>query len=127
MDARRRLGAAGEQLAERHLARAGYRVLDRNFRTRIGELDLVATNATTLVFCEVKCRVGGGDSGPPTPLEAVGPQKRRRLRRMAREWLASRAPRLGGWQGDEIRFDAIGVTLSAHGEPIVLEHVPDAF
>ena len=56
-DPRRRLGDLGERLARDHLRRAGYEVLDTNFRTRQGELDIVAADFETLVFCEVKTRV----------------------------------------------------------------------
>jgi Holliday junction resolvase-like predicted endonuclease len=73
----------GERLAEEHLTAAGYAVLKRNFRTRYGELDLIAASAGALVFCEVKTRVNGTVAGPSHPLEAIGPDKRRRLRLMA--------------------------------------------
>lgn len=53
-DPRRRLGYAGEQLAADHLARRGFRILERNFRTRWGELDIIATNGRSIVFCELK-------------------------------------------------------------------------
>ncbi|MEA2347307.1 MAG: putative endonuclease [Thermoleophilaceae bacterium] len=124
-DLRRELGAAGERLAERHLNEAGYRVIDRNFRTRHGELDLIATSRSTLVFCEVKSRLGTRPRA--LALEMIGPDKRRRVRSMAREWLASRAPLLGSWNGQEIRFDAIGVTVGPDGLPVGIEHIPDAF
>lgn len=125
-DPRRARGALGERLAEEHLAAAGYSVVERNFRTRYGELDLVALDARALVFCEVKTRVEGSLRGPLTPLEAIGTDKRRRLRRMASQWLADRA-------GEErparpvLRFDAIGVTLTAGGRLARLDHVEDAF
>ncbi len=125
-DSRRIRGALGERLAETHLCTAGYRVVERNFRTRYGELDLVAASSRALVFCEVKTRVEGSLSGPASPLEAIGRDKRRRLRLMAAQWLASRAdddrptPAL-------LRFDAIGITLTATGGLVRLEHVEDAF
>lgn len=120
------VGARGERLAERHLAGSGYRILDRNFRTRFGELDLIAAGAGCLVFCEVKTRVEGTAGGPAGPFDAIGPRKRRQLRLMAREWLASRArhdrPPTAG-----VRFDAIAVTLRPGGELLRLEHLEDAF
>ena len=125
-DLRRERGALGERLAERHLAGAGYDVVERNFRTRYGELDLVAVNRRALVFCEVKTRVERSLGGPSGPLDAIGPDKRRRLRLMAGQWLAARG-------GDRrpvpplIRFDAIGITLTAAGRLASLEHVEDAF
>ena len=116
---------AGERLAETHLKEAGYRIIDRNYRTRHGELDLVAVSCSTLVFCEVKSRMGTQPCA--LALEMIGPGKRRRVRSMAREWLASRAPLLGAWNGQEIRFDAIGVTIGPGGHPVGIDHLPDAF
>ena len=86
-DARRATGALGERIAERHLERAGYEIVERNYRSRYGELDLVAADARCLVFCEVKTRVGTGRSGPAQALDAIGPRKRRRVRAMAMQWL----------------------------------------
>lgn len=123
---RRAVGAAGERIAERHLARAGYRILERNYRTRFGELDLVAAGGGCLVFCEVKTRVAGSRAGPGGPLDAIGHDKRRRLRLMARQWLWERAGERRR-ETRELRFDAIGVTLGAGGELAALEHVEDAF
>ena len=82
MDPRRRLGATGEDHAAAHLERLGHAVLDRNFRTRYGELDIVSRAGGCLVFCEVKTRVAGGSRGPASALDAIGPAKRRRLRLM---------------------------------------------
>ena len=125
MDRRRQLGALGERLAADHLARVGYRVLERNYRTARGELDLIAVDAGALVFCEVKTRVSG-TGGPPGPLDAIGPVKRRRLRRLAREWLTDPAtadrPR-----PPALRFDAIAVTLSPAGQLVALDHLEGAF
>lgn len=125
-DTRIRLGAHGERLAAGHLERAGYRVLERNARCgRCGEIDIVARDSRCLVFCEVKTRVAGTTAGPAGPLDAIGPVKRRRLHRLAGEWLRSRPqhrPR-PPW----IRFDAIGVTVDRDGALIALDHVEDAF
>ena len=123
MDRRRRLGAAGEDAAARHLAALGYEIVERNFRTRHGELDIVATGHGCLVFCEVKARLGR--AATTRALEAVGPAKRQRLRRMAAEWF-----RLGarGAVGEPaVRFDAIGVALAADATVLALEHVENAF
>ena len=119
------MGALGEQVAWDPLAARGYELLDRNFRTRHGELDIVARDGRCLVFCEVKARVVDGRAGAFGPLTSVGVRKQRRLRSMARQWLGDRGrPRAGG---DSIRFDAIGVTFSPAGRLLALDHVENAF
>lgn len=121
-DRRRKLGDAGEQLAADHLTRRGFQILDRNYRTRWGELDIVACNGHTVVFCEVKTRIAtraGRD-----PLESVHPRKRLRVRRMAGRWLAERQDRP---RADELRFDAIGITLATDGRLLRLDHLEAAF
>lgn len=125
-NARSEAGLAGERHAARHLHAAGYRLLERNFRTRFGELDIVATRGDRLVFCEVRARVRAPPAGVSMALESIGPEKRRRLRAMARQWLAAR-PGAAGPAADVLRFDAIGVALDARGNLLALEHVEDAF
>jgi len=119
-------GRLGEDVAARHLVGCGYRILARNYRTRSGELDLVVADPRYLVFCEVKTRVAGTRAGPVGALEAIGAVKRRQVRAMAREWLAGR-PRGAIGLADELRFDAIGVTINAAGGLLALEHIEDAF
>jgi len=123
-DPRRTRGELGERIAAEHLEHRGYEIVARNARTRHGELDLIAADDRALVFCEVKTRVVGGAHGPTSPLEAIGPDKRRRLRALACEWLATTPDR--PWRVD-LRFDAIGVTLSAGGDLLALEHLEAAF
>jgi putative endonuclease len=125
-DPRRRLGELGERLARTHLTARGYELLEANFRTRLGELDLVARQGDCLVFCEVKTRVARGPPGPFGPLTSVGGRKRCQVRLLARQWLAQRRERI---QGDpaELRFDAIGVLLGADGRLLGLDHVEAAF
>ena len=127
IDTRRALGAHGEQAAVRHLEAAGYRIVELNYRTRHGELDVIAADARHLVFCEVKTRVAGSRRGPASPLDAIGPDKRRRLRHMASEWLIERAADPARPRREEIRFDAIGVLVTPRGELLALEHVEGAF
>ena len=124
-DPRRRLGAHGERLAREHLERAGYAVVERNYRSRRGEIDVIAFGHGALVFCEVKTRVCEGRSGPAGPLDGIGPGKRRRLRLLAREWLSVR--RGARPVAETLRFDAIGVTLDRSGALLSLEHVEGAF
>ena len=123
-DLRHRLGALGERLAADHLARLGFEIVERNYRTRWGELDIVAFDGLTLTFCEVKTRrltATGSGSGP---LDAVGTGKRSRVRKMAGSWLIERRERP---YAVSVRFDAIGVTVDALGRLVRLEHVEDAF
>ena len=125
-DLRRTHGELGERIAADHLEHRGYEILARNFRTRYGELDLVAADERALVFCEVKTRIAGRFGGPAGPLDAIGQRKRDRLRRMATQWLAetqdgSRPRRR------ELRFDAIGVMLTSAGRLLALEHLENAF
>ena len=126
IDQRRHHGELGERIAEEHLQHRGYRILARNFRTRFGELDLIAADERTLVFCEVKTRLSSSSRGPAGPLDAIGTRKRERLRGMARQWLAETAgadrPR-----PKDLRFDAIGVILTPTGALVALEHVEAAF
>lgn len=123
------LGAAGEQLAADHLVRRGFEIVERNFRTRWGELDIVAVNDRTLVFCEVKTRVvrpraSGTDPVGRDPLESVHLRKQARVRRMAARWLNERRDRP---RADELRFDAIGIVVDATGALLRLDHLEGAF
>ena len=125
-DPRRRLGAAGELLARRHLEARGFRILDANFRTRHGELDLVAADERYLVFCEVKTRVLSGRPGELGPFASIGARKQRQVRLMAREWLAA-GRGSSGCSPPELRFDAIGVEVSPSGRLLRLDHLECAF
>lgn len=98
---RREIGAAGEAAAAAWYGARGYDVLDRNWRCRLGELDLVLRTGRTVVFCEVKARSGVGFG---TPAEAVTHEKRRRIRHLAARWLET-AP----FRPAEIRFDVASV------------------
>lgn len=120
-DRRRQLGATGEQLAAEHLTRLGFRILDRNYRTRWGELDIVACDEQQIVFCEVKCRVA--NRAGRDPLESVHDSKRVQVRRLAGRWLSERPhPHVR-----DLRFDAIGVTLAPDGRLLRLDHLEAAF
>jgi putative endonuclease len=118
-DPRHHLGRLGERLAAEHLERLGYAIVARNHRTRFGELDLVACDGTTLVFCEVKTRRGRGQ-----PWDGLHGGKRAQVRRMARAYLDDQRDRP---RVPELRFDAIGVTIDARGRLTRLEHLEGAF
>jgi putative endonuclease len=119
-DPRRLLGSRGEDFAAAHLERRGFRVIARNQRTRLGEIDLVAYDGHTLVFAEVKTRRVGGRP----PFDSLGVGKRLQVRRLAAAWLAgaSQRPRAG-----ELRFDALGVVIDARGMLVSIEHLEGAF
>jgi len=111
------VGAYGERVAARLLADAGMDVLDRNWRCALGELDLVARDGDTIVFCEVKTRRGDRYG---TPAEAVTARKARRLRALAAEWLRAYPDRRAG-----IRFDVVTVRPRRAG-PADVEHLRGA-
>lgn len=98
----RRLGIAGEARAAAWYEAEGYEVLARNWRCREGELDLVVRRGATVAFVEVKAR---SSLAYGHPAEAVGPDKQRRLRVLARRWLAE----AGGVRGEVLRFDVVAV------------------
>jgi putative endonuclease len=110
-------GRTGEQVAAAFLSDRGYRVLAKNQRTPLGELDLICHTPSQIVVVEVKARSGDGyGSG----LEAIGPRKARRLRASAMWWLSEQ-----GLLPCSLRFDAIVVALDGFGLPRSLEHVKD--
>lgn len=121
-DPRHLLGALGETLAVEHLCRRGFRILERNYRTRWGELDIVAFDGRTLAFCEVKTRKIGPDGA--TPFEALRARKRSRVRKIAGEWMRERSDRP---YARLIRCDAIAVTFDRSGRLVKLEHLEGAF
>lgn|SRR5437764_591550 len=103
-DGRRTVGQLGEAAVADWYAVRGYRVLDRNWRVREGELDLVVERAGTVAFCEVKTRRSDAFG---LPVEAVTARKQRRLRALARQWLASGAA--GRARPAQLRFDVASV------------------
>ncbi len=153
-DPRRALGRLGEDLAVAHLERRGLAILDRNARTRYGEIDVVSFDGATLAFVEVKTRRvrtsagragaatarSGGDSAretssdasagpgalasPPAPLEGLRRRQRLRLRRLATAWLQDH-PRAPC--AHELRFDAIGVLIDEQDRLLRLDHLEGAW
>jgi putative endonuclease len=104
---RQRLGAEGERAAEHHLRRQGYAILERNYRCRAGEIDLIALHAGVVVFVEVKTRTGA-EAG--TPLEAVTRHKQRQIARAAQYYLSTH--RL---DHRDVRFDVVAVHWDGAG------------
>ena len=117
-EARLTLGAWGEARAVEYLRRQGMKILEQNFTTRVGEIDIIARDKKNLVFVEVKTRrsiVFG------SPQEAVGLRKQRQIIRTA-HWYLQNHP-CGKYQP---RFDVIAV-LCQSGEDVQITHIADAF
>ena len=108
------VGRYGEQVAVEHLLAFGWEVLDRNWRCRHGELDVVARDGRSLVFVEVKTRrsVVCGH-----PAEAVTPAKLVRLRQLAAAWLAAH-----GEHAPAVRIDVVAIVRPASG-PALVDHL----
>ena len=106
-------GQWGEDLAARHYRRLGYDVIDRNWRSPTGELDLIVSIGHTIVFSEVKAR-RTADFGPASA--AVTVAKQRRIRQLAVEWL-----RAHEMHADSVRFDVVAITGTT------LDLITDAF
>jgi putative endonuclease len=113
MAAKDELGRLGEELAARHLIAAGHVVLERNWRCRDGELDIVTRDGDTLVVVEVKTRAGLAFGHP---IEAITRQKLGRLRRLAALWCRAR-----GVHARDLRIDAVSVLAPRGADPVV-EH-----
>jgi len=111
-------GDAAEEQACRHLDRSGFTIVERNYRTKGGEIDIVARKGDVLVFVEVRSRV---DADFGMPEESVTPAKRRRIVVAARQYLSDVPP--SSWR--EARFDVIAIEGS--GDDAVLRHYPAAF
>lgn len=112
------LGNKGERLAVRHLKRQGCRVLARQSRSRIGEIDIVALDGDCIVFVEVKTR---STHAAGHPAEAITFAKQKQLTRVALAWLKSR-----GLLEHRARFDVVAITWGDGADPVV-EHYKSAF
>ena len=113
----REIGRKGEDAAVRYIERKGYKIVERNFTCRLGEMDIIALDGKTLCFIEVKT-VSGKTYGPPEI--AVNISKQQKLSKVALTFLNQN--RL---HDTRARFDVIGVTLSPKGERVEL--IRDAF
>ncbi|MFA5909364.1 MAG: YraN family protein [Vicinamibacterales bacterium] len=115
--ARQRLGLEGEQMAATELERLGYQILDRRYRSRFGEIDLIARDGGTVVFVEVKTKT---DSRFGDPVEMVTSQKQRRLVSMAEEYVSNHA-----LHHTPCRFDVVAIDASI--APAKITVYQDAF
>ncbi len=112
------IGLRGEVAAAKLLERHGYEIVDRNWRCKAGEADIVAIDEDALVFVEVKTRVGI-ESGMPD--EAITPRKRDRYERIAAWYLADH-----DFSDMQVRFDTVSVLVIAEDRALV-KHVVNAF
>jgi putative endonuclease len=118
MDLRRARGQAAEATAAVFLTQSGLRVVERNVRFALGEIDLVCRDGETVVFVEVKCRQARWGDDPST---AVSWSKRRRLGQLAALYLKAR-----GLGEVRCRFDVVAVTMDGDASALV-RHIPHAF
>ncbi|HHV36046.1 MAG TPA: YraN family protein [Syntrophomonadaceae bacterium] len=118
MSSSRNLGILGEEMALSFLSGLGYHLLERNYRCRLGEIDLVMLDGECLVFIEVKAR---RSTLYGAPQEAVGAVKQARIRRLAEHYLLCKC------DGDyHLRFDVVAVSFKKSGNHII-DHFKNAF
>jgi putative endonuclease len=111
------LGQRGENVAARYLRDQGYKILERNFRCELGEVDIIARDGRTLVFAEVKTR----EYDDPTPEEQVNQDKRHQLTKAAKFYLSRY-----GIPQPPARFDVVAIVWPSGREPLI-RHTTDAF
>jgi putative endonuclease len=98
------LGRKGEDLAASYLCNLGWEILERNYRTRLGEIDLVCRDRDSIVFVEVKTRT---ETDFARPDQSVTQRKQAKLRRLVEDYLVQHRQ-----ESADVRFDVLGVTLS---------------
>ncbi|MEW5705963.1 MAG: YraN family protein [Actinomycetota bacterium] len=113
------LGESGENLAVLYLKRKSFRIVERNFRTKIGEIDIIAIKDNTLVFCEVKTRL---NKSYGYPFESITPRKQEKIRNVAQIFLAIRG---SSYKFDSVRFDVISVLSDSPS--VKIDHIENAF
>lgn len=117
---RKGLGDRGEEAAYGFLCRLGWHIIERNYRCRMGEIDIVARDGDVLVFVEVRSRSG---LRLGLPEESVGFTKQKKLRLLAQQYLLAR-PR---FTNHPCRFDVLAVMLNEQGEAKSIKHIKNAF
>lgn len=116
---RQQIGQLGERHAARYLRARGLRILEGNFRTKLGELDIVARDRDTLVFVEVRTRTS---ETTMTPLESVNAEKQTRIARTGRQYR-----RLRHIPDCPIRYDVVEVIATPFGQVTDVRHIEGAF
>lgn len=117
MNLRQDIGRYGEERAAAYLKDRGYEIIERNWRSQTGEIDLIAREKDRLVFVEVKTRNG---SGFGHPFEAITANKVARMRRLVADWCVAKQV-----SGVKVRLDAIAVLIS--GGRVHIEHLKEVF
>jgi putative endonuclease len=120
LGSRRARGQHGEELAARHLRSKGFRILERNYTVRRGEIDLVMFHHGTIVFVEVRSLTAPARMDP---VLTITPPKQQRVIRAAQQYMATRNRR----RDVGMRFDVVTVVMSEDGRPLEVRHIPDAF
>ena len=113
---RKELGQKGEDRAAKYLKSKGYKILERNCKSKYGEIDLICKDKDKIVFVEVKTRTNPAFG---SPIDAVDFRKQKKLKNLALEWLSEK----GWFEKKEIRFDVIGIREDISE----LEHIENAF
>ena len=111
---RAEIGARGEEAAAAYLERMGMEIIDRNWRSGRGELDIVALDGEDLVVCEVKTRTGESQG---TPEDAVSAAKRKRLSRLAQAYVAA-----AGLSECNVRFDVVTIRIITEERALLRHH-----
>lgn len=113
-DDRKRIGERGEDAAAAYLERAGMTIVERNWRCKSGEIDIIALDGEELVLVEVKTRRG---TGKGTPDEAVTPAKQKKYARLARAYIQH-----AGLRSPNLRFDVIALLVIAEDRALLRHH-----
>lgn len=116
---KRHIGLIGEELAANHIKNEGYNILERNYRTKLGELDIIARDQNIIIFIEVKTRTSGAYG---MPSEAVNYKKQQTIRKLSQQYI--RHKKLDNSCLD-YRFDVIEVKLV--GRKYKIDHMENAF
>jgi putative endonuclease len=119
LDSRKELGARGEKLAARFLKRRGYKIIQRNYRCKLGEIDIIAQQDKTIVFVEVRTKQTERFGAPQYSITAT---KRRQISKVALSYI--REKRL---MGQSCRFDVMAVIFSPESRKPRIDHIQNAF
>ena len=119
---KKELGAKGEEIAVRYLKSRGYRIIERNYRIRLGEIDIIAEQGNDLVFIEVKTRSGTHFG---SPFDSITIQKQKQLSKVALEYINKQ-----GCNNRPARFDVVGIEFQVGGntfQEAVIKLLQNAF